>query len=139
MWLQAVGTHDEPLDPCWIENGHELLNYVWSTPAPTGWSTGDLIVYYASGHGKVVAIMEAIGRFEGDGNGQWGYRVPVRPLVTLSPDVAPRRQDLGLDWPRTYKRLSPLEFERLIATMTTMFDGTQGGMYQVDEYASVGA
>ncbi len=61
MHLQAVGKHGHPLDPNWITTNDELLRHVWSTPKPQSWEEGDLVVYYASGYGKIVAIMGAPG------------------------------------------------------------------------------
>lgn len=113
IWLQSVGTHEEPLDPDWIRNHNVLLAAVWTTKHPNQWSVGDTIVYYASGHGCVVAVVQLDGEAEGGGGGRWQWQTTVRPLVVLDVESAPLLADAGLAPVPEYKRLSMAEYERI--------------------------
>ncbi len=117
IWLQSVGTHTEPLDPDWIRGCDELLSSVWSTKHPNQWSEGDTVVYYASGHRRVVAVVRLCGNAEGGAGGRWQWRTPVRPLLVLDLDRAPLLADAGLVPVPDYKRLSVAEYERICDLM----------------------
>jgi hypothetical protein len=120
--LAAVGTRQEPVDASWRHGrGSELLGHVWSTKHPGSWRVGDLIAYYTSQWGKVIAVVEMTGPPQddaGDG-GQWRWRVPVCPLLVVGMDVAPTAAALELVAPRDYYRLQPDHYARLRVTRTT--------------------
>ncbi len=67
IWLQSVTTHEKPLDPDWIRNHDVLLASVWTTKHPDQWEVGDTVVYYASGHCSIVAIVLLDGEADGGG------------------------------------------------------------------------
>ena len=113
IWLQSVGTHSERLDPDWIRNGDELLGSVWTTKHPNQWAIGDIVVYYASGHGSIVAIVEIEGEAAGGEGGRWQWRTAVRPVVVLDVEAAPLLEGAGLRPVRDYKRLTATEYNRI--------------------------
>ena len=116
-WMQAVGTRHEPVAEDWRHGrGSELPRHVWSTKRPRSWRVGDLIVYYASGWGQIIGIVEMTGspRDISDGrDGQWSWRVPVCPQLLVDLDVAPDIVDLRLHPPVDYYRLQPDEYARV--------------------------
>jgi hypothetical protein len=113
IWLQSVGTHEEPLDPDWIRNHDDLLGFVWTTKHPNQWSAGDTVVYYASGHGRIVAIVQLDGEAEGGSGGRWQWQTAVRPVAVLDVETAPLLADAGLAPVPEYKRLSIAEYQRI--------------------------
>lgn len=114
LWLQPVGTFDEPIAEDWITSQHDgLVTHVWTTKHPNQWRAGDLVVYHAAGHRRVVAIVELVGEAEGGHGGRWQWRTPVRPLLLLNPSTGPLLADTGLKGTPDYQRLEPREFNRI--------------------------
>lgn len=87
IWLAAVGSSEEPLSDRWIEEHPELLR-AWPIGQKTrsGIKSGDLLVYYAAGHKKLIAVVRA----SQDGRGV-DSALPVQtklavPIIKFAPD-----------------------------------------------------
>jgi hypothetical protein len=61
----------------------------------------------------VVAIVELVGEPEQIGEGQWGWRAPISPIVMLDPAEAPLLADAGVHHHQVYRRLDEAEYRRL--------------------------
>ena len=58
-FLKAIGASNWPLSEHWLEDRPELLRSVRNPKRPQAISTGDRLVYYATGHQKLIAIARA--------------------------------------------------------------------------------
>lgn len=96
-FLKMVGAADDPLAERWAEAHPKLLSEVRTPKVPRAIHSGDLLVYYASGHQRLIAIARST--IEGaqaldvaePGEERWPYVVPVQvllliPTITLAPD-----------------------------------------------------
>jgi EVE domain-containing protein len=112
-WLLIRGTGDRSLpelvDP-------EALRAHSSTRRPSI-QKGDRAVCYASGWQTIFAVVEVVGDPENDPTRErWQWRIPIRPLVTVTDlRTAPPVEAAGV-FPRSlgrhsYIRLSPEQFE----------------------------
>lgn len=118
-WLQPVGTAEEPLDHDWMLASHGLIKNFWSTLTPESIGPGHLVVYYATGWHKAIAIVKVVGEARGGGGGRWQWRVPICPLVVLDMDSAIDLHDAEVESNRKYKELGAEEYERLRALMVS--------------------
>jgi hypothetical protein len=117
IWLQPVGSTEEPVNHDWTRDDAHLLAHFWSTPDPKSIQPGDLVVYYATSWQKAIAIVKVLGPPEEVGDGRWKWRVPVCPLVVLGMDRAPDLHDAEIDANRKFKRLPTESYGRLRGLM----------------------
>jgi hypothetical protein len=86
-WLLAVGSGIEPLPNRWVVERPELLSrWPVGKKMPGGVKSGDLLIYYAAKHQRLIAIARA----SGDGSSASdGLPVQVKlaiPTIQLAPD-----------------------------------------------------
>ena len=54
-WLKSVGSSEWPMALDWFESAPEELEMIRFSKNPSGISVGDLLVYYAAVHQKLLA------------------------------------------------------------------------------------
>ena len=91
-WLKSVGTQEEPLRRDWRQTETNLLTEAIFTKHPRSMRQGDFLIYYAVGHGSLVAIGEVASdevdpRHEDPKRFKW--KMQVNPLVSLDLRGAP--------------------------------------------------
>lgn len=103
-WLKSIGAHKEPLDRDWRSVDNHLLLAVWFSKHPRSLRAGDVLVYYAAGWQRCVALMQLVTDRVYDDLGshprhgkRWRWRMDVRPLVTVPMGDAPTLADVGID------------------------------------------
>lgn len=82
IWLVKVGSSKEPLADRWIEECPDLLREWPSGPHTRSIKSGDVLIYYAATHQKLIAVARATedGRASGE---------PLRVQVKLAiPQIA---------------------------------------------------
>ena len=95
-FLKAIGASNWPLSEHWLEDRPELLRSVRNPKRPQAISTGDRLVYYATGHQRLIAIARATENGSesemdlAEGEDRWPYvlRVQVQlaiPTLKLAP------------------------------------------------------
>lgn len=94
IWIKTIGAADDKLEPDWLEECEYLLESVWFPKHPRSIRAGDLLIYYAAGHGVFPAVMEVVSdEVREDVEHprralRWPWRMSVRPVV-----VVPRLRD----------------------------------------------
>lgn len=96
FFLKAIGASDDLLADRWIESRPELLRQVRNPKVPRAINDGDALVYYATGHQKLIAIARATHagadsqmELQG-GEDRWPYVLHVQvqlaiPTITFAP------------------------------------------------------
>lgn len=93
-WLKSVGSAEDRLDEGWQEERRYLLESVWFPKHPRSIRSGDLLVYYAAGRGRLPAVVEVAAdevqesRDHPRYSKRWPWKMEVRPLL-----VVPRLAD----------------------------------------------
>lgn len=107
VWLKSVGTQEEPLQQDWMMRDRHLLTRVWFSKHPRSIREGDILVYYASGHGVLPALMRVVSDAVDEDltEDRWKWCMHVRPVVTLSLEDAPSIYDTPIN-PLSVRRQS---------------------------------
>jgi len=107
-WLKCVGTQEDPLKPDWRVADAHLLTSVWFSKHPRSIRGGDMLVYYATRHQVLPAIVEVVSDEVYDEKGpRFKYRMEVRPIVTAGLRDAPALSDTKVN-PLSVRRQSHL-------------------------------
>lgn len=89
-FLKAIGATDNLLVDRWIEDRPELLRSVRNPFTPRAIGKGDLLVYYATGHQRLIAIARATqdgAESQTDvvsGEERWPHVLSVQVLLAIS-------------------------------------------------------
>jgi hypothetical protein len=85
-WLKSVGSSDDQQADDWMETDPQELTQVhFPEKGKPSVRTGDYLVYYASGHQRILGIVEVNGRPTKDsGEKRWPWRCPVRPHLVIN-------------------------------------------------------
>jgi len=136
-WLKSVGSAEDPMALDWFESAPQELETIHFSKNPSGISVGDLLVYYAAGHQKLLGIVAVFMKPEFDAQlKRWQHHCPVRPkLMIRDIDRAPDLDILNVPGKRDFRKsvmqmdyavLEDTEYERALAAIEAAFDGTKG-------------
>jgi hypothetical protein len=136
-WLKSIGSADDPLDPNWVDNAPQELTVVHYSKDPVGIGTGDLLVYYAAVHQKLVGIVEVFQKAEFDARlKRWQHLTPVRArLIIKDMDRAPSIDVMNVDGKRPFRKtvqqldyavLTDDEYQRALDALEAVFDESKG-------------
>lgn len=102
-FLKMVGAANDPLHDRWVEEHSKLLTEVRTPKVPRAIGSGDLLVYYASGEQRLIAIARST--IDGDnapmemgpGEERWPYLIRVQVLLLIPTlGLAPKWDVLGI-------------------------------------------
>ena len=83
-WLKALGTSKHRMTRHWVRDSPEDLRNI-GFPRNPSVRVGDSLVYYGSGYGKVVGIVEVFMPPSLDNReAPWSYRCDVRPRIAIA-------------------------------------------------------
>lgn len=136
-WLKSVGSDEDPMALDWFESAPQELETIHFSRTPSGISVGDLLVYYAAGHQKLLGIVEVFMKPEFDARlKRWQHHCPVRVKIMIKDiERAPHLDVLnvpgGKDFRKTVMQmdkaiLEDAEFERALSAIEAAYDESKG-------------
>lgn len=102
-WIKSVGAQGAEMARDWRETESHLLSDVYFSKHPRSIRAGDVLVYYAAGWGRFVALMqiesdEVTDTAEHPRNAdRWRWSMSVRPVVTLPMEIGPTLAEAGIE------------------------------------------
>ena len=135
-WLKALGTSNDRMSRRWLEDTPDDLRNI-GFPRNPSVRVGDPLVYYASGYGKVIGIVEVFMPPQLDNReAPWSYRCEVRPRIAIA-DIergveldelnVPGERDLRQSIrQQSHIRLSHGEYDRALAALCVRVDEGAG-------------
>jgi hypothetical protein len=138
-WLKSIGSSDDPQAADWVVSApQELTEVHFPDAGKPSVAVGDYLVYYASGTGRIVGIVEVQSAPTYDSpETQWPWRVAVKAHLILGSidERAPRLESVLLP-PHTTKSvmqkshiaLSDDEYERALNELEAVFDAEKGDL-----------
>jgi hypothetical protein len=136
-WLKALGTSTDRMTRYWVRDSPEDLRNI-GFPRNPSVRVGDPLVYYASGYGKVVGLVEVFMPPSLDNReAPWSYRCDVRPRIAIA-DIergveldelnVPGERDLRKSIrQQSHIRLSAEEYDRAFAALRAGLRPDSGG------------
>lgn len=136
-WLKSVGSAEDPMALDWFDSAPQELEVIHFSKNPSGISVGDLLVYYATGHQKLLGIVELFMKPEFDARlKRWQHHCPVRVKIMIKDiDRAPGLDVLNVPGKRDFRKtvmkmdyavLEDAEYDRALAAIEAAFDETKG-------------
>ena len=136
-WLKSVGSAEDPMALDWFESAPDERTMIRFSKNPTGISVGDLLVYYAAGHQRLLGIVEVFMKPAFDAQlKHWQHHAPVREKIMIKDiDRAPHLDVLnvpgGKDFRKTvmqmdYAILEDAEYERALNAIEAAYDESKG-------------
>jgi hypothetical protein len=124
-WLKAIGTGEDRVPDAWVEKRPDFLRHVRFPETPSGIRSGDILLYYASGHQRLCAIAKA--SMDGEdcpfelaiGQDQWPYNLPVQVIIAI-PTISLSLPYAILGLPpqavmrMTHRRLADTEYQKAL-------------------------
>lgn len=136
FWLKALGSTDDPLNDDWRRDREGLFLRGVTFARQPSVKTGDGVVFYATGTGRIFACGSALSYpYRQDGDTKWEWRVDMRmthgvpylhngvPLERLNSDGRDHRIRIKR---RSHVRLTEPEFEAACQLIPTLDVSTQG-------------
>lgn len=103
-WIKTIGSAEDPLQEDWLDERGFLLDSVYFPKHPRSLRAGDLLVYYAAGHGVFPAVVEITSdevhedRRHPKHAQRWPWRMQVRSrLVIPKLSQSPQLGDVSID------------------------------------------
>ena len=134
-WLKSVGSADDPMAADWFEAPPPAIVHFAKKPASV--RVGDLLVYYAAVHQKLLGIVEVFGPPKLDPTRErWAHFCEIRPrLVIRDLERAPSIDVLDAPESRDFRKvvqrmdyvvLSDDEYERALGAIENVWDDAAG-------------
>lgn len=139
-FLKSVGSADDPMADDWVDNHPQELSVVHFTKEPKSIRVGDLLVYYAGVHQKLLGIVEVFSKPQLDAqHKRWPHYCEIRPkLIIKDFDRAPSIDVLNSpDGKRDFRKvvqqldyaaLEDAEWELAVAALETAWDPGKGDL-----------
>lgn len=136
-WLKSVGSSDDPMALDWFESAPQELETIHFSKNPTGINIGDLLVYYATGHQKLLGIVALFMKPQFDAQlKRWQHHAPVRVKIMIKDiERAPSLDVLNLPGGRDFRKvvmkmdyviLEDAEYERALQAIEAAYDESKG-------------
>jgi hypothetical protein len=136
-WLKSVGSTDDPQADDWPETAPQELSHVrFPAKGKPSVQPGDYLVYYASGHERIIGIAEVFTPPTKDnGEARWPWRCEIRPRIILgrihrSPSLdvmtGPARDFRRSVRQQSHLEISEEEYRRARTALEQSFDAAEG-------------
>jgi hypothetical protein len=139
-WLKSVGSKDDLQADDWPDSAPQELSYVhFPEKGKPSVTTGDYLVYYASGRERIIGIAEVYSQPTKDsGETRWPWRCEVRPHIIINriqrcPSLdemsGPEREFRLSVRQQSHVQISEVQFLRARKALEGVFDLDEGDRY----------